>query len=84
MRDASCEWYGLQHKDEVPRIAEGKYLKLLYALHEARGTLHVEDVSQLCPECDLASKCRRKADLTVYCLEGTLQQTRPWAEPTVF
>lgn len=43
------EWYGLQHKDEVPRIAEGKYLKLLYALHEAKGTLMVEDVSQLCP-----------------------------------
>jgi len=28
------EWYGLENRDAVPRVAEGKYLKLLYALHE--------------------------------------------------
>ncbi len=64
------EWYGLDRRNEVPRIAEGKYLKLLYALHEQMGTLDVEDVSRLCPRCDLAAKCPRKGRLTVYCLEG--------------
>jgi len=31
-----------QAKDESPRIAEGKYLKLLYDLHDTRGTLNVD------------------------------------------
>ncbi len=31
----------------VPRIAEGKYLKLLYSLHAANGTLNISDVSKL-------------------------------------
>jgi len=31
------EWKGLQAKDEIPRIAKGKYLKLLYDLHNKRG-----------------------------------------------
>jgi hypothetical protein len=64
------EWYELDRRYEVPRIAEGKYLKLLYALHEQMGTLDVKDVSQLCPKCDLGAKCPEKAKLTVYCLEG--------------
>ena len=36
------EWQGLRAKDEIPRIAEGKYLKLLYDLHDKRGTLNVD------------------------------------------
>lgn len=64
------EWYELDRRYEVPRIAEGKYLKLLYALHEQMGTLNVKDVSELCPKCDLGAKCPEKAKLTVYCLEG--------------
>jgi len=67
------EWYGLDRRYELPRIAEGKYLKLLYTLHEQTGRLNVRDVaSQLCPKCDLETKCPEKQKLTVYCLEGLL------------
>lgn len=64
------EWYGLERRYELPRIAEGKYLKLLYSMHEGIGTLNVKDVSKLCPRCDLIKKCPEKEKLTVYCLEG--------------
>lgn len=37
------EWIGLKNKDNIPRIAEGKYLKLLYELHEERGTLDIDN-----------------------------------------
>jgi hypothetical protein len=70
------EWKGLQAKDEIPRIAEGKYLKLLYDLHDKRGTLNTvknELSRMMCPACDLKPRCV-EADtvekLTVYCLEG--------------
>jgi hypothetical protein len=67
------EWYTLDKRNQLPRIAEGKYLKLLHTLHEQKGTLNVKDVaSQLCPKCDLAAKCPEKQKLTVYCLEGPL------------
>jgi hypothetical protein len=33
------EWYGIEHKDELPRIVAGKYLKMLYELHERNGSL---------------------------------------------
>ena len=64
------EWYGLKNRYKVPRIAEGKYLKLLYSMHEELGTLEVHDVSRLCGKCDLYEKCPEKEKLTVYCLEG--------------
>jgi len=68
------EWYGLKRRYELPRIAEGKYLKLLFELHENMGTLEVRDVSMLCGRCDLTPKCPRKEKLTVYCLEGIFQK----------
>lgn len=68
------EWFELERRYEVPRIAEGKYLKLLYSLHEQMGTLNISDVSKLCPECDLESKCPEKEKLTVYCLEGIFKK----------
>jgi len=70
------EWMGLAAKDDVPRIAEGKYLKLLFELHEGRRTLDIDkkDLPQrLCPACDLGRLCvneRTVGKLTVYCLEG--------------
>ena len=64
------EWFEIENRYKVPRIAEGKYLKLLYSLHERDGTLNLSDVSKLCPRCDLESKCPEKQKLTVYCLEG--------------
>ena len=68
------EWYGLDSRNDIPRIAEGKYLKLLYSIHEAMVTLDVKDVTRLCPKCDLGPKCPEKAKLTVYCLEGLFQK----------
>jgi hypothetical protein len=33
------EWYGLEKRYEIPRIVLGKYLKLIYEIHERQGTL---------------------------------------------
>jgi hypothetical protein len=54
------EWKGLRAKDEIPRIAEGKYRKLLYDLHDKHGTLNVdkkEPGRTMCPACDLKPRC---------------------------
>ena len=64
------EWVGPENRYGVPRIAEGKYLKLLYSMHEKNRTLYISDVSELCPICDMGSKFPEKEKLTVYCLEG--------------
>jgi hypothetical protein len=70
------EWVGSDRKDDISRIAEGKYLKLLYELHEKNGTLETSKDRLgeiLCPECDLRTSCIREGHegkLTVYCLEG--------------
>ncbi|MEM4268211.1 MAG: HNH endonuclease [Candidatus Woesearchaeota archaeon] len=75
------EWIGLKNKDSVPRIAEGKYLKLLYRLHEYRlheklGTLNFSKdrlKKELCPKCDIKNTCKKEGHegvLKVYCLEG--------------
>jgi len=69
------EWFELDRRNEVPRIAEGKYLKLLYSLHEEIGTLSISDVSEICPKCDMQPKCPEKEKLTVYCLEGIFKKT---------
>lgn len=75
------EWKGLKEKDKIPRIAEGKYLKLLYELHEKKGTLNINKVelkSKLCPQCDKAELCKKEGKegkLTVYCLEGIFVKT---------
>jgi hypothetical protein len=71
------EWIGLQAKDDIPRIAEGKYLKLLYDLHDTGGTLNVDKKElghRMCPVCNLKPRCIEAGTvekLTVYCLEGT-------------
>ncbi len=63
------EWYGLENRNELPRIAEGKYLKLLFSIHESRGTL-AKTSGDLCSTCDLGSRCPAAGKLSVYCLEG--------------
>ncbi len=68
------EWYGLDNRDELPRIAEGKYLKLLFSLHESRRTLD-KTSRELCSTCDLGAKCPTKGKLSVYCLEGPFLKT---------
>ena len=66
------EFYGLGSRNEVPRIAEGKYLKLLHGELGRRGLLEMgrDNIRDLCLICDLSEKCPVKEDLTVYCLEG--------------
>jgi|SRR3989339_449870 len=39
------EWYKKEKQYEVPRIVLGKYLKLIYGLHEKRGTLDSTDLN---------------------------------------
>lgn len=74
------EWKGLKQKDKIPRIAEGKYLKLLYELHDKLGTLNInkEDLkSKLCPKCDMGKLCKeegKEGKLSVYCLEGVFNR----------
>jgi len=71
------EWKGLENKDEYHRIAEGKYLKILYRLHQERGTLNISEVKQLCIDCDMQDLCERDdvvGKLTVYCLEGCFKK----------
>lgn len=67
------EWKGIKAKDKHHRIAEGKYLKYLYTLHEKRGTLEIETVTNLCPNCDMHKQCetdKTVEKLSVYCIEG--------------
>lgn len=40
------EWYGLERRYEIPRIAMGKYLKMIYICHECRGTLDKGDINK--------------------------------------
>lgn len=72
------EWYKLDRRYEVPRVAEGKYLKLLYELHAQRGTLDVprDGLESLCPSCEQGYLCDETA-LTVYCLESVLSRNAP-------
>jgi HNH endonuclease len=69
------EWFGLEKRNEVPRIVEGKYLKLLYELHEKEGTLEVDvkNLDRLCKKCQLGDYCE-ETKLTVYCLESILKK----------
>jgi len=71
------EWFGLERRNELPRIVEGKYLKLLYTLHEENGTLNkgVTELDELCKICRLPQLCK-ETKFTVYCLEGILTTKR--------
>jgi len=71
------EWFKLDRRYELPRIAEGKYLKLLYRLHSEKGTLDAgrTDIERLCKECEIGHVCEESA-LTVYCLESILQRKK--------
>lgn len=72
------EWKGLDAKDKHHRIAEGKYLKYLYSLHEKRETLDVETVTELCANCDMRKQCEIDESvekLSVYCIEGCFKKS---------
>lgn len=70
------EWYGFDNKDKIPSIAEGKYLKLIFELHNKLGTLDInrkELKEKMCCICDMPALCKtigKEGELTVFCLEG--------------
>jgi len=63
-------------KYDVPRIAEGKYLKLVYDLMEGAGVLGTDQSSlrsRFCSGCDLSRLCQRErfaGKLSPLCLDG--------------
>jgi len=69
------EWFGYANRDKIPSIAEAKYLKLVFELHDKLRTLEIDrrQLHQLCFRCDMKKMCRKigkPGKLTVYCLEG--------------
>jgi hypothetical protein len=65
-------------RNEVPGIAEGKNLKLLFDIHGQKGTLDMDKIhlTQLCKECDLGNKCPIPNTMSVYCMEGLLTKLK--------
>ena len=63
-------------KYDVPRIAEGKYLKLLHDMFDQAGLLRLEESeirARFCPECDLKQTCIHEGSegkLSPLCLDG--------------
>jgi hypothetical protein len=69
------QWLGLKKKDNLHRLAAGKYLKQLLELHQERGTLgvHKDQIDQLCPTCKNTLACvkwGKVKELTCFCLES--------------
>ena len=68
-------WLGLEKKDSLHRIVAGKYLKQLFEIHAARGTLETskDSITVLCHDCENQPVCVRwntVAKLTCFCLES--------------
>ncbi|MEM2636957.1 MAG: hypothetical protein QXL15_01265, partial [Candidatus Korarchaeota archaeon] len=65
-------------KYEVPRIAEGKYLKFLYEILENKGLLELdinEIKKKICPKCDIKYLCVKEGSvgkLSPLCLDGVV------------
>jgi hypothetical protein len=63
-------------KYDVPRLAEGKYLKLLHDMLEKAGVLDVDEDglhARFCSLCDMNSLCQRERSagkLSPLCLDG--------------
>lgn len=56
------EWKGYEGRHEIPRVAEGRYLKMLNKLHEVRNTAAWgKDRLQVgfCPRCPQSGKAER-------------------------
>jgi hypothetical protein len=65
-------------KYEVPRIAEGKYLKLAFETlkeHDLLETFGSQLSSLICPKCDMKPLCIRQdteGELSPFCIDGML------------
>jgi len=71
------EWVGLKEKNYLHRLIAGKYLKMLFQMHEDAGTLDIETstLHRLCESCPLPTVCAKWGTvnkLTCFCLESVL------------
>lgn len=69
------QWLGLKKKDHLHRLVAGKYLKQLFDIHSARGTLEIDRnrIEELCPSCRNKQCCTQwgtVGKLTCLCLES--------------
>ncbi|UCF07611.1 MAG: HNH endonuclease [Thermoplasmata archaeon] len=73
------EWFGIEEKEELPLFMEGKYLKLLFDLHDKYNTLDTDSDSlkRLCDICEVGYLCD-ETKLTVLCLESVLTTKWTW------
>jgi len=67
-----------QQKYDVPRIAEGKYLKFAYETLKENNLLETTAAqlsSVICPKCDMKQLCIRQdtaGKLSPFCIDGML------------
>jgi hypothetical protein len=66
------QWFGIDNRDTIPKLAEMKYLKLLYKLHEKQGTLDEEDILKLHKKVGTVHIEIEDEPLNVVCLERTI------------
>jgi len=65
-------------KYEVPRIAEGKYLKFAYETLKENNLLETSATklsSSICPKCDMKTLCIKQdseGELSPFCIDGML------------
>ncbi len=65
-------------KHDVPRIAEGKYLKFAYETLKEKSLLSITGAqlrSAVCPKCDMKPLCIRQdseGELSPFCIDGML------------
>ncbi len=69
------QWLGLKEKDKLNRLVAGKYLKELYDMHDAKGTLDItqDTLATMCPKCknaDTCGKAGKATELSCLCLES--------------
>jgi hypothetical protein len=76
------EWFNLEGKEKLPGLVEGKYLKLLFDMHDQTGTLDMgsDSLDTLCTMCEVGYLCN-ETKLTVHCLESVLKTGRRKASP---
>lgn len=64
-------------KYDVPRIAEGKYLKFAFESLKEKGFLEIDstNLGNICPKCDMKSLCVKQgteSKLSPFCIDGML------------
>jgi hypothetical protein len=65
-------------KYDVPRIAEGKYLKFAYETLKENNLLETKEIEleqAICPRCDMKNLCLRQGTegrISPFCLDGML------------